>query len=151
MKNFIIVILSILITSCGAKVHNGGYSLRPYQINDLSRAKTKDEARQIAGSPSAKIEQFDKKENNEIWLYSSYRSEQTAFLDPDYTNYDIAILVFDKNGNTKDTIIKKLDQNKFIQYSSEKTEFPGEIRLKLISELFGHIGKVSTLPGSTNR
>lgn len=149
VKNNIITLslLLIILSACGAKIRNGGYSLRSYQINDLSEAKNKNQVLQIAGSPSVKIEHFNK--NNEIWLYASYKSEQTGFLNPEYKNYDIVILSFDNDGNIKQKQIKKLDQDKFIKYSDAKTEFPGEIRLELISELFGHIGKVSTLPGST--
>ena len=149
-KNILLLGFFFLLVGCGAKVRNGGYSLREYQIEDLKKIKNKDEALQIAGSPSSKIEIFNDNKGQEIWLYSSYRSEQTAFLDPKYTNYDIAILYFNKSGNLEDLTIKKLDQDKFIAYSDARTEFPGKIQLKLISELFGHIGKVSALPGSND-
>ena len=68
IRNYILLfILLITLSACGAKVRNGGYSLRPYQIDDLKRVKNKQEALQIVGSPSSKLEIFNGNNKDEIW------------------------------------------------------------------------------------
>jgi outer membrane protein assembly factor BamE (lipoprotein component of BamABCDE complex) len=146
LKNTVIIVsLIFTITACGSKIRNGGYALRSSQISELQIVKDKQQALKIAGNPSSKLEIFDTDNKDEIWMYSSYKSVQTAFLTPVYENYDLVILTFDKNGKTKNTTVKNLDTKKFIAYSSEKTEFDGEIKLGLLSELFGHIGQFSPI------
>lgn len=144
-KILIIAFISIILSSCGAKVKDGGYVLRNTQIEELQKAKTKSEVIKIAGSPSSK---FDKKllENeNEIWLYSSYHSYQTAFFDPVFDKYDLVLISFDDKDNVISTKVKQFKNKEFLSYSNATTEFEGQIELGLISELFGNIGAVNPL------
>ncbi len=145
-KSVSIIASIFLAAGCGVKIRNGGYALRDSQIEDLKNVKNKQQALKVVGNPSVKLETFATDKNaEEIWMYSSYKSNQTAFLTPVYENYDLVILTFDKSGNTKNVTAKKLDAERFIAYAPETTNFDGEIKLGLFSELFGHIGQFSPI------
>ena len=105
----------------------------------------------ILGTPSTVSNFLDRTQadalNNKYWYYIGYRTEQTAFLDPEVVDRSVLVVAFNDNGIVDDTRLYTLEDGKVINPVTRETPTEGR-ELTILQQLFGNIGR---FPGASGQ
>lgn len=139
ISSSILSMLAILsITACEGNIVRRGYIPQKMELKQLQEAKTQAEIKKILGTPT-----FVSKADGTSWIYTSYKTIQTAFLKPEFENYYVMKVKFDKKGNITSKSVRNLKDKEFAQLSDMTTTFEGGKESTFLREVFGNVGTVN--------
>lgn len=126
------------ITACEGNIVRRGYIPQKMELKQLQEAKTKADIKKILGTPT-----FVSQADGTSWIYTSYKTVQTAFLKPEFKNYYVMKIKFDKKGNITSRTVRNIKDKEFAQISDKTTTFSGGKETTFIREVFGNVGAVN--------
>ena len=89
---------------------------------------------------------FQSQWDDDVWYYVSRNTEQLAFLPSDPISQRVMVVTFDEAGNVANVEQREgLEQVAYIDPADEETPVYGR-DTGLFEEIFGNIGRVSSLP-----
>lgn len=133
---FVLLILSVLLSSCLKAVESRGYTLEGINTSQLQpKLSTKDDVIRVLGSPSSKS-YFGK----DTWFYISSKAEKVAFLDSKTIEQRIISVEFNEAGTL--TALKEfnLDDAKQVQYAKESTPTEGS-DTSAVGQMLSNVGR----------
>ena len=120
MKPILVVCIAaaaaMVVGGCAPRVATLGNAPRKEQLAQLRPGQTKQQVRQVLGSPSS-VAVF----NKDIWYYISKREESYAFFKPTVKEQKVLIVRFAGNGRVKDIKRLSLADARKVKYVDAET------------------------------
>lgn len=131
-----LILLSAIISSCGAKVYNRGITIPPSKLESIQTGADIEAVRKEIGSPSWQA-LFNEEET---WFYLSFVKEQTMFFTPEQKDTKLYSFTFDKKGKLLEQKEMELSPQN-IKVARETTPIPGSREEGWLKSLFSNIGR----------
>ncbi|MBZ6379270.1 cell envelope protein SmpA [Pacificimonas flava] len=144
------VAASLTLSGCARIRDNQGYVRDNELISAIAPGvDNRESVERTLGRPT-----FQSQWDDSIWYYVSRNTEQLAFLPPTTTGQNVTLVRFDPQGNVAAVESREgMDQVAYFDPSSDETPVFGR-DTGLFQEIFGNIGRVSSIPtgggGPTN-
>lgn len=134
IRIFFLIFLAFCCSSCIKTIHISGHLFKEGEIQDLERAKNKQDVEDILGSPTVASD-F----GQEAWYYITTKKETIAFLPDTVLEQSIVAITFKKD--QVDAIYKysEKDANK-VRLVSEYTDTKGN-DISKAQQLFSNVGR----------
>ena len=144
--------LAFGLTGCAKKVAVRGNMPDPEEVLEVQPGiHDRNDVASILGSPSTVSNFLDRTQGtefeNKFWYYIGYRTEQTAFFEPDVVDRSVLIIAFNDNGIVDDTRLYTVEDGKIIDPVTRETPTEGR-ELTVLQQLFGNIGR---FPGAAGQ
>jgi outer membrane protein assembly factor BamE (lipoprotein component of BamABCDE complex) len=106
----------IVLGACAPRVATLGNAPRKEQLAKIKPGQTKEQVREVLGSPSS-VAMFDKN----VWYYISKREESFAFFKPTVKEQKVLIVRFTDDGEVKDVKHLSLADARKVKYVDDET------------------------------
>ena len=123
--------------------HNGNMPTNE-RISKLNVGQTKQEVRQILGSPSSVVSL-----DQNTWIYMSSDIKRVAFFKPEEISRDVLTIKFDKDDKVEDITRLKKENGREIVVSQDETPTLGQ-QPGFFEKYFGGVGQYMPF-GNTRR
>lgn len=129
---FAIVLSSLSVAGCSARIDHHGYIAKPGAFGQISNGMSRTEVESILGSPSTTASiVFDSDSD----YYITSVTESRSFLNPRETDREVIAVRFDRNNRVSSFAQYGLQDGHVININSRQTPAPGK-ELTLLQDLF---------------
>ncbi len=134
----------LLLCACSPTVAQRGHPpLAEMQAALTPEVKTKEDVQRVLGSPSTTSD-F----GAQTWYYISAERESYAFLAPETVRQEVLRIVFDEEGNIKQTSTADLKDAKDVEITDRVTPTEGH-KLGFVEQVMGNVGRFNSGPKQT--